>query len=73
MKFSTFDSDNDLRDSNCAAFNARGAWWYNNCVGANPMGTYGSSGNGGWNGVYWYTISNNNAPLKTIEMKIRQV
>ena len=35
MKFSTMDNDNDKSGSNCADTNARGAWWYNACVGAN--------------------------------------
>ena len=30
MKFSTYDQDNDLDDSNCANIH-KGGWWYNGC------------------------------------------
>ena len=37
MKFSTFDRDNDLSGSNCAA-TYKMPWWNNNCGDANPLG-----------------------------------
>ena len=41
MQFSTFDVDNDLRESdNCVEGNAHSAWWHNNCFRANLNGQY---------------------------------
>ena len=73
MKFSTLDSDNDRTGGQCAVTSGRGAFWYNSCQAANPMGTYGSTGNGGWMGVYWYTIDNSNTGLKGIKLKLKHV
>ncbi|XP_053692579.1 microfibril-associated glycoprotein 4-like [Sabethes cyaneus] len=39
MKFSTFDSNNDRHNLDCAA-NRKGAWWYNECSLSNLNGLY---------------------------------
>lgn len=37
QKFSTYDRDNDLAFTNCAAI-YRGGWWYSSCLGGNLNG-----------------------------------
>ena len=39
MKFTTWDSDNDLTSFNCAV-KLNGGWWYNGCYQANLNGDY---------------------------------
>lgn len=50
MKFSTYNSDNDLLATmNCADGNGAG-WWHNGCSNTNLNGKYGY---GGWSGIVW--------------------
>uniref|UniRef100_A0A1I8I341 Fibrinogen C-terminal domain-containing protein n=1 Tax=Macrostomum lignano TaxID=282301 RepID=A0A1I8I341_9PLAT len=39
MKFSTFDSDNDINPGSCSA-SYKGGWWYGTCHCTNPNGLY---------------------------------
>ena len=43
MKFTTFDSDNDLNSGNCAALKG-GGFWYNSCSAVNLHGSAVSYG-----------------------------
>ncbi|XP_048051124.1 microfibril-associated glycoprotein 4-like [Megalobrama amblycephala] len=75
MKFSTFDKDQDIWDSNCAK-KYLGAFWYNNCHYANPNGVYlwGEDPTIFAIGNVWYHYKNSHAVgLKSISMKIRRV
>lgn len=83
MKFSTFDQDNDLRNSsthkipgvNCALMFG-GGWWFKNCHDVNLNGIYGD-----WQetvnssyyavGIHWTKITNHKFSLKSSIMKIR--
>jgi hypothetical protein len=66
MRFSTIDSDNDIRDTENCAKNFHGGWWYNGCHSVNLNGEYGNTKSG--QGVNWndWVYS-----LKSSEMKIR--
>ncbi|RUS92195.1 hypothetical protein EGW08_000048 [Elysia chlorotica] len=59
--FSTFDKDNDVHGSNCAA-NSNGAWWYRGC--------YHSELNIRWSKLAWSGLSGNPS---FSEMKIRRI
>ncbi|TDH06417.1 hypothetical protein EPR50_G00132940 [Perca flavescens] len=73
-KFSTFDKDQDSSNKNCAR-SFLGAFWYNNCYGANPNGVYrwGADGTISAVGVSWYHWKGFDYSLKSISMKIRPV
>ena len=66
--FSTYDQDNDVWGSNCAA-SFRGAWWYGACHHSNLNGEYNNTQNG--HGVNWYHWLGFTYSLKFTEMKIR--
>ncbi|XP_053199612.1 fibrinogen alpha chain [Scomber japonicus] len=78
MKFSTFDSDNDKWEENCAEMYG-GGWWYNNCQSANLngmyyKGSYDPEKNTPYeieNGVVWVTYKPATYSLKTVRMFIR--
>ncbi|XP_070188645.1 microfibril-associated glycoprotein 4-like [Littorina saxatilis] len=39
-QFTTYDADNDLHGTNCAAGGGHGAWWYKSCFRSNLNGRY---------------------------------
>ena len=72
MQFSTYDQDNDKRNSNCA-YGVQGAWWYNSCYHANLNGPHNPPS---WLGVgkRWAKIKMYSGiwqELSSVEMKIR--
>lgn len=71
--FSTFDSDNDGYDRNCAAvFN--GGWWYNSCKLAYLNGKYYKNNPTAHDdGIQWYDWRGDSYSLKHTEMKIRRL
>ena len=71
MQFSTYDNDNDLKSSSCAA-EYKGAWWYNNCHSANLNGLYlGGPHPPNANGVNWGLFRGHGYSLKRTEMKVK--
>ncbi|XP_044034177.1 microfibril-associated glycoprotein 4-like [Siniperca chuatsi] len=74
-KFTTFDKDQDTWDGGNCARKHLGAFWYRNCVSANPNGVYrwGADKTLFAVGVEWRHWKGNDYSLKTISMKIRPV
>jgi len=73
LKFSTFDSDNDKSDRNCAEYR-KGGWWYFSCAYVHLNGLYFGRGVYNWRGIYWWAWKRNSTTpnsLKKTEMKIR--
>ncbi|XP_004606303.2 fibrinogen alpha chain [Sorex araneus] len=79
MRFSTFDSDADRWDENCAEVYG-GGWWYNSCQAANlngvyyPGGAYDPRDNSPYeveNGVVWAPFRGADYSLRAVRMKIR--
>uniref|UniRef100_A0A8D0H804 Fibrinogen gamma chain n=1 Tax=Sphenodon punctatus TaxID=8508 RepID=A0A8D0H804_SPHPU len=78
MQFSTFDSDNDKFDGNCAQQDGSG-WWMNRCHAAHlngkyyPGGDYSAKQTGGSghdNGIIWATWRSRWYSMKKTSMKI---
>ncbi|XP_058496623.1 fibrinogen gamma chain [Solea solea] len=78
QQFSTFDSDNDKYDGNCARQDGSG-WWMNRCHAAHLNGKYYTGGRytekdagefGYDNGIIWVTWHNRWYSLKETTMKI---
>ncbi|XP_017262099.1 fibrinogen gamma chain [Kryptolebias marmoratus] len=78
MQFSTFDSDNDRYDGNCAQQDGSG-WWMNRCHAAHLNGQYYQGGRytekdageaGFDNGIIWVTWHNRWYSLKETTMKL---
>jgi len=71
--FSTFDSDNDVHSSNCAAGDSVG-WWYKNCYRVLLTGPYRYTGETfpDWRGIIWYEHTGKAESLKFAEMKVRR-
>ncbi|XP_059175476.1 angiopoietin-2-like [Physella acuta] len=71
MKFTTIDSDNDLRSSTNCAVDKRGGWWYTNCHNVNLNGEWASRV--GYKGINWISITRSSDSLDFVEMKLRQM
>ncbi|XP_028391509.1 ficolin-1-like [Dendronephthya gigantea] len=69
MKFSTNDSDNDVRPDKNFASMFKGAWWYNNGHQSNLNGLYLGAGETYNSGIKWNKWHNRS--MKMTEMKIR--
>ncbi|CAL4166411.1 unnamed protein product, partial [Meganyctiphanes norvegica] len=69
--FSTFDTDNDQNDGNCAE-SRHGAWWYNSCDVSNLNGRYypSNDASGHIDGIKWNTLHPNRS-LKSSKMMVR--
>ncbi|KRF98426.1 uncharacterized protein Dwil_GK27934 [Drosophila willistoni] len=72
-KFSTYDSDNDSTNENCA-LTRLGAWWYSSCTNSNLFGiyysgTYASSMD--YKGMYWHGWHGSLYSYKTMKMMVR--
>uniref|UniRef100_A0A182N216 Fibrinogen C-terminal domain-containing protein n=1 Tax=Anopheles dirus TaxID=7168 RepID=A0A182N216_9DIPT len=71
MMFSTFDSDNDVWNDNCAVAYT-GAWWYRECQNSNLNGKYlRGATKGVVTGMVWYTFRGHEYALKSSRMMIR--
>ncbi|XP_073697931.1 microfibril-associated glycoprotein 4-like [Garra rufa] len=72
FKFSTFDMDQDVYDSNCAKLYL-GAFWYTACHGTNPNGVYlwGEDPTHYAIGNVWSTWKGYTVGMKFISMKIK--
>eukprot|EP00058_Branchiostoma_floridae_P004157 XP_002589645.1 hypothetical protein BRAFLDRAFT_99252 [Branchiostoma floridae] len=68
LQFSTYDSDNDIWDGNCAE-RFIGAWWYCACHDSNLNGDYDNDMYG--KGVMWKQFKGLHESLPFSEMKIR--
>ena len=70
-RFTTIDSDNDQRSTNCALTSKSGPWWYNSCsyVGLNGKYHVHPSATGA---IYWFAWSGPYS-LKKVSMKIRMI
>jgi len=64
MKFSTFDQDNDLAETNCAV-DWQSGWWYHRCYSTALNRVYGDGLLDVWNG--------NKVKITSTEMKMRSV
>ncbi|XP_059180194.1 microfibril-associated glycoprotein 4-like [Centropristis striata] len=73
-KFSTLDKDQDIWPNHCAR-TFLGAFWYGNCLHANPNGVYRWGADNAVHavGVEWKHWKGHDYSLKTISMKIRPV
>ncbi|CAN9508842.1 unnamed protein product [Ophioblennius macclurei] len=74
MKFSTFDTDNDNSDTDCAK-RFTGAWWYNACYASNPTGVYrwGPVSERFSNAVVWSHWKGYSYSLRAVTMMFRPV
>ena len=71
MNFSTRDQDNDNDIKNCAEV-MRGGWWFNGCSYSNLNGVYKEANQSvSVKGIYWFTIFEDETPLKHSIMKIK--
>ncbi|XP_049297117.1 ficolin-2-like [Anopheles funestus] len=71
MQFSTFDSDNDSWEGNCAV-TYTGAWWYSACHTSNLNGKYLRGETKEYaTGMVWRTFREYFYSLKTAKMMIR--
>ncbi|XP_065930298.1 ficolin-2 [Magallana gigas] len=69
MFFSTYDNDNDIRESNCG-LEYHGGWWYSNCHWANLNGEYGNTNYG--EGIEWKTWRGHGYSMKEVRIMIRK-
>eukprot|EP00111_Clytia_hemisphaerica_P007594 TCONS_00022085-protein len=65
MKFSTYDSDNDLHKIDHCAAHFQAGWWYHGCHWSLLTGRYGSSD------LVWITNNAKSLELKFVEIKFR--
>ncbi|XP_067260651.1 microfibril-associated glycoprotein 4-like isoform X1 [Chanodichthys erythropterus] len=74
QKFTTFDKDQDIYDSNCAK-HFLGGFWYSNCHSTNPNGVYlwGEDPTHYAIGAVWSTWKNYAVSMKSISLKIKRV
>jgi len=66
MKFTTYDSDNDMATTGNCAVNRLGAWWYNSCEWANFNGYY-------YGQFFWWDIPDPGQYLNVTRMMIKLV
>ncbi|XP_060075899.1 techylectin-5A-like [Ylistrum balloti] len=73
VRFSTYDTDNDLRPFDNCAMHYRGGWWYNDCFDSNLNGRYYQKGfhNNYFrqNGIHWNSLHKYSS-LKTAQMMV---
>ena len=68
MMFTTRLTDNDIDAGNCAD-SAKGAFWYFDCLDANPLGSYGSTNLD--EGVIWSTYRGREFSLDSMKFLLR--
>ncbi|XP_059175163.1 angiopoietin-related protein 2-like [Physella acuta] len=71
MKFTTFDSDNDILSSGNCAVDRRGGWWFRRCYDVNVNGEWASSFYD--KGIHWARITSSTDSLDFVELKLRQM
>ncbi|XP_067930728.1 microfibril-associated glycoprotein 4-like [Watersipora subatra] len=70
QRFSTFDNDNDSKNTNCAV-EYEGAWWYSSCHRSNLNGRWIKGGNlPGGSGITWYYWTWHDYSLRIVNMKL---
>ncbi len=74
QKFTTLDKDQDVHKDNCAKIRL-GAFWYKDCVLANPNGMYiwGEDPTHLAIGDIWHSWKGYYVGMKSISMKIKRV
>ena len=72
MKFSTFDRDQDLDQTNCALHFQNGGWWFSSCFHTNPNGPYRIGSTDVGIGIMWKQWKGYMYSLKTIELKSKE-
>ena len=70
MDFSTFDKDNDMKESSSCAQMCTAAWWYNACRHSNLNGVYGSNTIGG---IIWSSWKGHSYSLSASKMLIKKI
>lgn len=71
MKFSTVDRDNDLDIRNCAE-EMKGGWWFKDGSYGYLNGIYRRANQShSGDGIYWFTLHDNDSHLKKTVMKIK--
>ena len=73
MKFTTFDSDNDKANWNCAALHDSGGWWFKRCFNINLNGKYQTTVNTEYaTGIHYFNFRGFTESLRGTKMLLRR-